>query len=137
MRRSEALKFRANIETAAQTVDDKTALTMVSLYPEWESGKEYSEGFKLRYADKLYKVTTAHTSQEAWTPDVAVTLFTRIEEAADGSLDNPIPYAGNMALVNGLYYVQDDVTYLCTRNTVNPVYNALSELVGLYVEVAD
>ena len=24
--------------------------------------------------------------------------------------------------------------YRCTRDTVNPVYNALSELVGLYVE---
>lgn len=136
MRRSEAYRFRANIETAAQTVDDKTALTMMSFYPKWESGKEYSEGFKLRYADKLYKVIAAHTSQDAWTPDVASTLFTRIEEAADGSLENPIPYDGNMALVNGLYYVQDDVKYICTRDTVNPVYNSLAELVGLYVELA-
>ncbi len=135
MRRSEAYRFRANIETAAQTVDDKTALTMIQLYPKWESGKEYSEGFKLRYADKLYKVTTAHTSQDAWTPDAATTLFTRIEEEADGSLENPIPYDGNMALVSGLYYVQDGVKYICTRDTVNPVYNALAELVGLYVEV--
>lgn len=26
------------------------------------------------------------------------------------------------------------VIYLCTRDTVNPVYNTLASLVGLYVE---
>ena len=39
-----------------------------------------------------------------------------------------------MALASGLYYSQDGVVYLCSRNTVNPVYNPLSELVGIYVE---
>ena len=29
---------------------------------------------------------------------------------------------------------QDEVTYLCNRDTVNPVYNPLRELVGLYVK---
>lgn len=41
-----------------------------------------------------------------------------------------------MALENGLYYMQDYTIYLCTRDTVNPVYNPLADLVGLYVEVA-
>ena len=40
-----------------------------------------------------------------------------------------------MALENGKYYSQDGVTYLCNRDTVNPVYNPLRELVGLYVGV--
>lgn len=52
------------------------------------------------------------------------------------ALADPIPYSGNMNLTAGLYYIQDDVIYLCNRNTGQPVYNALSELVGLYVEVA-
>lgn len=38
-----------------------------------------------------------------------------------------------MALTAGLYYVQEWVVYLCIRGTVNPVYNALADLVGLYV----
>ena len=46
-----------------------------------------------------------------------------------------IPYEGNMALESGKYYTQSGMTYLCSRDTVNPVYNALSELVGIYVEV--
>ena len=42
-----------------------------------------------------------------------------------------------MALTAGLYYVQGDAVYLCTRDTVKPVYNALAELVGLYVDVVE
>ena len=42
-----------------------------------------------------------------------------------------------MSLYNGKYYSQDGVTYLCDRDTVNPVYNKLSELVRIYVEVIE
>jgi hypothetical protein len=41
-----------------------------------------------------------------------------------------------MALTDGLYYTQDGETYICTRDTVNPVYAALRDLVGVYVEQA-
>ena len=41
-----------------------------------------------------------------------------------------------MALTAGLYYVQDGKVYKCTRDTVSPVYNPLSALVGIYVEEA-
>ena len=47
---------------------------------------------------------------------------------------DPIPYSGNMALESGKYYIQDYTIYLCTRDTGNPVYNPLADLVGLYVE---
>ena len=115
------------------TVDDTTALRMREFYPMWESGKAYTVGFKVQYGGLLYKVTTAHTSQADWTPDVAVTLFTRIDENHAGTEDDPIPYNGNMALESGKYYMQDYVIYLCIRDTINPVYNALNELVGIYV----
>lgn len=125
--------IRSQINTIP--VDDQTALRMLAFYPEWESGQAYDAGYKVQYKGKLYKVITAHTSQADWTPDVAVTLFERIDEQHDGSKYDPIPYEGNMALENGKYYIQNGVTYLCNRDTGNPVYNALSELVGLYVEV--
>ena len=116
------------------SVDDATALRMREYYPEWQSGKDYAVGYKVQYKGDLYKVLTAHTSQADWTPDVAPTLFVRIDEVHDGSEYDPIPYAGNMALTEGLYYTQNGEVYICTRNTVNPVYAALSELVGLYME---
>lgn len=127
--------IREQINTLA--VDDNTALRMREFYPSWESGKAYSVGYKVQYGGKLYKVTTAHTSQADWTPDTAATLFTRIDETHDGSEFDPIPYEGNMALENGKYYMQNGVVYLCNRDTVNPVYNALADLVGVYVEVAE
>lgn len=115
-------------------VDDATAYRMREFYPEWKSGMTLTVGRKLQYGGKLYRVIQAHTSQDDWTPDAVASLFERIDETHDGSKYDPIPYEGNMALENGKYYVQNGVTYLCSRDTGNPVYHALSELVGLYVE---
>lgn len=126
-----AMLIRAQVNTL--DVDDSTALRMMDYYPAWESGKAYTVGYKVTYNGKLYRVGTAHTSQADWTPDTAVTLFERIDETHDGTKYDPIPYDGNMALESGKYYTQDGVTYLCNRDTGNPVYHALSELVGLYV----
>ena len=119
-------------------VDDATAYRMRDFYPAWEDviGKAVDAGYKLTYQGQLYKVITAHTAQSDWTPDAAASLYTRIDETHDGTKYDPIPYEGNMALESGKYYVQDGVTYLCTRDTVNPVYNALNELCGIYVEAA-
>lgn len=119
------------------SVDDATAYRMRSFYPAWEDviGKAVDAGYKLTYQGALYKVISAHTVQSNWIPGTGTeSLYTRIDETHDGTKYDPIPYEGNMALENGKYYVQGGVTYLCTRDTVNPVYNALSELVGLYVE---
>lgn len=122
----------AQINTLA--VDDQTALRMREYYPAWAAGQAYAVGYKVQFGGKLYKVVTAHTSQADWTPNTAVTLFERIDETHDGTLYDPIPYDGNMALTSGLYYTQGGVVYRCTRDTGNPVYNALADLVGIYVE---
>ena len=66
---------------------------------------------------------------------IPAALYTVIDVAHAGTQDNPITYDGNMELTTGLYYTQGGVTYLCNRSTGQPVYNALAELVGLYVEV--
>lgn len=119
------------------TVDDATAVRMVAFYPEWAKDTAYTIGYKVQYLGKLYKVIQAHTSQETWTPDITASLYTRIDEVHDGTKYDAIPYEGNMSLYNGKYYSQDGVTYLCNRDTGNPVYNKLSELVGIYVEVVE
>lgn len=126
-----AMLIRAQVNTL--DVDDSTALRMMDYYPAWESGKAYTVGYKVTYNGKLYRVGMAHTSQADWTPDTSASLFERIDETHNGSKYDPIPYDGNMALESGKYYTQNGVTYLCTRDTGNPVYHALSELVGLYV----
>ena len=117
-------------------VDDKTALRMVAYYPAWKAGTAYAVGDRVVYNGDLYKVLQAHTAQDTWQPGAGTeSLYTRIDEQHDGTKYDPIPYEGNMALENGKYYTQSDVLYKCTRDTGNPVYNTLAELVGIYVEV--
>lgn len=119
------------------TVDDNTALRMLAFYPEWAAGQAYTAGYKVQHGGKLWRCIQAHTSQDSWAPSTdTASLWERIDETHDGTQYDPIPYDGSMALTAGLYYIQDGVTYLCTRDTGNPVYNALSELVGIYVEVS-
>lgn len=126
------MMVRAQINTLA--VDDATALRMVAYYPEWTAGTAYAAGDRLVYNGDLYKVLQAHTAQATWLPGTGTeSLYTRIDEQHDGTKYDPIPYSGNMALVSGKYYSQSGKTYLCNRDTGNPVYNALAELVGIYV----
>lgn len=115
-------------------VDDNTALRMVDFYPTWEVEKEYTAGYKVQRVGKLWRCVQAHTAQTGWEPENTASLWEQINEIHSGTKDDPIPYDGNMALVSGLYYIQDYVIYLCIRDTVSPVYNALNELVNIYVE---
>ena len=137
MTEQQARKYRAIIERGAQGLSDAEAPSVKTLYPKWAAGQSYAVGYKLLYGGELYKVIQAHTSQDGWEPVNAASLWTEICETHDGTIDDPIPYSGNMALEAGKYYSQSGKTYLCNRDTGNPVYNALSELVGLYVEVAN
>ena len=116
------------------TVGDNTALRMVAFYPEWAENTEYTAEYKVQRNGKLWRCIQAHTSQAGWEPENAASLWTEVCESHAGTLEDPIPYSGNMALESGKYYMQDGKVYRCTRDTGNPVYNALSELVGLYVE---
>ena len=116
------------------SVDDNTALRMLAFYPEWASDTDYTVGYKVQRNGRLWCCLQAHTSQTGWEPENVASLWTEICESHAGTPEDPIPYNGNMALESGKYYSQDGKVYRCTRDTGNPVYNTLSELVGLYVE---
>lgn len=128
-----ALLIKQQINTI--TVDDQTALRMAAYYPEWAAGQDYTAGYKVQYNGKLWRCKDpGHTSQAGWEPSInTASLWEEICESRDGTLADPIPYDGNMALESGKYYIQDYTIYLCTRDTGNPVYNPLAELVGIYV----
>ena len=133
-----ALLIRQQINTL--TVDDNTALRMKDFYPAFESviGQTVKQGFKFTHGGKLWRTEQPEmTIQEHYAPGMGTeSLYSEVCETHAGTLEDPIPYNGNMALESGKYYSQDSKIYRCTRDTVNPVYNALSELVGLYVEEA-
>ena len=135
MTRAKAKQLRQLIEQLAVTLDDETALTGAELFPMWAIGRAYATGDRVQNGGKLWRCLQAHTGQTGWEPENAPSLWTEICESHAGTLTDPIPYSGNMALEAGKYYSQSGAVYLCTRDTVNPVYSALADLVGLYVEV--
>ena len=74
-----ARKLRPYIEKAALSLSDEDALEAKELYPQWSgNGISYKVEDKVRYNGILYKVLLAHTSQEAWTPIAAPSLFTKV-----------------------------------------------------------
>ena len=78
MNRREAREIIAAIVKLRESVNDELALSVPMLYPAWREGVEYSVGYRVLYSEVLYKVLTAHTSQETWTPDVSPSLFTKV-----------------------------------------------------------
>ena len=123
------------------------ALEVKDWYPKWgeegfKQGDTVTKGTKFQFGDKLYAVLQDHTILAHYEPSInTAALYVEVtpdyneEGEENGTLENPIPYEGNMVLENGKYYEQDGIVYLCNRDTINPVYHALRDLVGLYVEV--
>lgn len=120
-----------------------------SFAPKWGEDEGFKEGDtvkkrdKFTYNGKLWAVLQDHTIMPHYYPSVnTASLYVEVTEDYDvngetlGTRENPIPYEGNMVLEKDKYYSQGGVTYFCWRDTGNPVYHALKDLVGLYVEVA-
>ena len=121
-------------------VDNQTALRMKSYYPEWQELAEQSytaekKGFKFQYNSKLYATISPNCPFAShWIPGVGTeSLYERVDEVHDGTKYDPIPYDGNMELIEGKYYTQNGAVYLCIRATGTAVHHPLAELAGLYV----
>lgn len=126
------------LEKVAEQTDEE-ALENIELFPTWQSriGVQVQQGERLYYDDKLYKVQQTHIPQEDWRPDATASLYVQVVAESDaGTIDNPIAYEVNMELVEGKYYTEDGVKYLCVRALAQSVWH-LSELVGNYVEVVN
>ena len=118
-------------------LNDNEAVDYSKLYPEWSSriGKEVTVDTRLWYKGYLYKVTTAHTVQKSWTPDVSYSLFVKVAlDSEEGTVDNPIQYSVGMELIKDKYYVENGVKYLCIRELAQSVWN-LKDLVDNYVTI--
>ena len=135
----QAKAIRSAMDNAAIVLTDEQAVFSKELYPRWEDlmGQTVEMGFRFRYDDALYRtLKKSYIFVEHYIPGAGTeSLFARIDETHAGTAEDPIPYEGNMALEEGKHYSQDGVVYRCIWSTGIPVYNALSELVGLYVEV--
>ena len=122
----------------AQSLTDVQALEVKNLYQEWKTviGLTVEKGYKFICEGTLYKtLQDSLLIQEQYVPGQGTeSLYAVIDETHTGTKEDPIPYNGNMALENGKYYTQGGKVYLCNRDTGQPVYQALADLMGLYVE---
>ena len=73
-----AQKLRPYIEKAALSLSDEDALEASNLFPNWEEAFIYSKDDRVRYEGILYKCLQAHTSQAAWTPVAAPSLWAKV-----------------------------------------------------------
>lgn len=71
-------------EALLADVDDEVALSMVCLYPVWQTGQTYKAGQRLRFGDGGFvKVLQDHTSQADWLPDATPSLYSVISDPAE------------------------------------------------------
>ena len=127
--------FQQSINTF--NIEDSKSLRMIEYYPLYQDliDIEVDAGFKLQHNGVLYKTLKKQTISSAYVPGVGTeSLYVVVVEDHKGTLDDPIPYAGNMILEAGKYYIQDSIVYKCTRDSGNPLYNDLKDLINLYVE---
>lgn len=101
-----AQKLRPYIEKAAMFLDDTDALEAIQLFPHWTADTGYFIDDKVQYEGILYKCLQNHTSQEAWTPLAAPSLWAKV------FIPDPtvIPEWEQPGSTNG-YMIGDKVSY--------------------------
>ena len=81
--KAQALKYRQYIEVESASLTDEQALETPLVFPRWKTNYQYITGDRVAYVTdevNLYKCNLDHISQADWTPDVAVSLWTKIAD---------------------------------------------------------
>lgn len=134
--REHAYKLRELIVKASASLDDSDALEGIELFDAWATDTDYERGDRRRYEGVLYKARQAHTSQSIYPPNLVPALWEVVAPEGKGdSPDNPIEYDQSMAIEEGKFYIENDVVYVCIRDSGVPLYTALANVIGNYVEV--
>lgn len=140
MTRKEAKEFIESLLNMRSVVDNKIAVKSKGVYPDWKADVEYKVGDRLHFGEQLYEVQQAHTSQEDWTPTLTPALYVAIDEAHEGTIDDPIPAVAGMLYEKDKYYIYNDVVYLCIREDSEDgtiLHFTPDQLVGNYFEIAE
>lgn len=81
-----ARELRKQIEAGASVMEDEKALQFTELFPAWDGNSfSYAIGTRVRFDGTLYKAIQAHTSQAAWTPAAAPSLWAEVLPGQDNT----------------------------------------------------
>lgn len=119
-------------------IPDQEALDRMVVIYDWSYyvGKTLKQGQLCVYNDKVWRVRQEHTVLEVYPPSMdTASLYEVIEILPTGEKDDPIPYTPPMEIESGKYYTEDEVLYLCTRDSGVALTHALRDLVGIYVDI--
>lgn len=118
-------------------ISNEEALDYMAIIYPWDYylDKTLEAGMLVVYEDKPWRVRQTHTVMEVYPPLLATaSLYEAIDKEHSGEANDPIPYTPPMEVFEGKYYIEDNITYRCTRNSGISLTHNLITLVGLYFE---
>lgn len=77
--------LKKQITSKELTPEDKKEIN--AQYPEWVANQAYKRGDVVKYGDKLYQVTTEHTSAATSTPDRTATYYVEYHNPSTGKVE--------------------------------------------------
>lgn len=94
--------------------DDKTALALSPVCPEWAAGTHYEPGEVLNHEGQAYRVVQSVDSLEHQPPSAEgmLAIYRPLVQGHAGTLKDPIPWVSGMDVDEGKYYSFSGKTYL-------------------------
>jgi hypothetical protein len=95
-------------------IDDVTASEHIEMFAEWLPNVAFSVGALRRYDDTLYRCVQAHTSQEGWEPNVAVSLWSVTSDPAEEYPNWSAPVGAHDAYQSGATVTHNNKHWVST-----------------------
>ncbi|MDL2258752.1 alpha-amylase [Eubacteriales bacterium OttesenSCG-928-K08] len=73
----------AQITKVGAVLTDQQAVEIPSFFMPWDEAAAYAAGERVSFNGLLYRCLSAHTAQASWAPDVAPSLWVRIDDPAE------------------------------------------------------
>lgn len=81
MTREHLYKLKELIQQLSKNLSDSEALEGIELFPSWKTDTDYILDDRVKYNGELYKmIQPTHHSQDNWTPDVAVSIWVKVDD---------------------------------------------------------
>ena len=115
-----AAQMLAALQLYANGLGDEDAMAIAEIFPAWVVAKAYKAddivGFGTNSVGdtQLYRCLQAHTSQEEWTPDVAVSLWKAVGITPSGYPEWSQPVGATDAYMIGDIVSYNDALYVST-----------------------